>query len=126
MAKFKGGTSLHSNGGYIKFTAGPLRDQFVHVVIAEAMLGRKLRDDEHVHHKDGNVRNPHHSNLIVLGKDVHNAISNRQYHYLKNFVVRPEAAAWAAYFEITGCTPDEWSVEAYQIPQANSCQNLPA
>lgn len=101
MAAFKGGTSTHSNGGYLKVTAGPCRDMLVHVLIAEGMLGRKLRKDEHVHHKDGNVRNPAWTNLIVLGKDIHNAVSNRQYWYLKQKYSR-ERAAWQAYFDITG------------------------
>jgi hypothetical protein len=74
MPPFKHGTMQHDNGGYPRLTCGPCRRQYVHVLVAEGMLGRKLRKDEHVHHKDGDTRNPHWSNLIVLGKDVHNVL----------------------------------------------------
>lgn len=104
MAAFAGGTSTHSNGGYIKFTAGPLRNKLAHVEIAEAMLGRELRDDETVHHKDGNTKNPHWRNLKVIDVNTHNAVSNRQYWYLKQKFSR-EDAAWRAYFDITGEEP---------------------
>jgi len=101
MAPFKGGVSLHSNGGYLKITAGPCRNKLVHILVAEAVLGRKLRKDEHVHHKDGDVRNPVWTNLIVLGVEIHNAVSNRQYWYLKQKYSREEAA-WKAYYDVTG------------------------
>lgn len=101
MPAFSGGVSQHSNGGYLKITAGPLRNKLVHVVVAEAMLGRPLRPDERVHHKDGNVKNPHPTNLVVLDVTVHNAVSNRQYWYLKQKYSREEAA-WRAYFDVTG------------------------
>lgn len=115
MPPFSGGVSLHSNGGYLKITAGPQRDVLVHILVAEAMLGRKLRKDEHVHHKDGNERNPHWTNLIVLGKDVHNAVSNRQYWYLKQKFAR-EDAAWKAFFDVTGQTPDEaWTEQLRRV-----------
>lgn len=105
MPKFKGGTSVHSNGGYLKVTAGRCRDQLVHIMVAEAMLGRKLRKDEHVHHKDGDVKNPVWTNLIVMDGSVHNAVSRRQYWYLKQKLSREEAA-WRAYFDVTGKTYD--------------------
>jgi hypothetical protein len=79
------------------------------------MLGRKLRKDEHVHHKDGNTRNPDRSNLIVLGKDIHNAVSNRQYWYLKQKETR-EAAAWKAFFDVTGTSYDDYGTSI--IPDA--------
>lgn len=106
MPRFKGGVSHHSNGGYLKITAGPLRNMLVHIVVAEGMLGRKLRKDEHVHHINGDVKDPRWSNLLVLGEEVHNAVSNRQYWYLKQKYSR-ERAAWWAYFVVTGETPEE-------------------
>lgn len=39
---------------------------YFHRVVAENMLGRKLRPGECVHHKDGNKRNNNPSNLIVF------------------------------------------------------------
>lgn len=112
-AEFKGGVSVHSNGGYLKITSGPLRDKLVHTVVAEGMLGRPLRDDEHVHHKDGDTKNPHWTNLLVVGRDVHNAVSNRQYWYLKQGY-RREDAAWRAFFDVTGQTYQEWQDESFE------------
>lgn len=37
-----------------------------HRVVAEEMLGRRLRSDEHVHHKDGNKQNNDSENLEVM------------------------------------------------------------
>jgi hypothetical protein len=109
MPPFRHGTMPHENGGYPRLTCGPCRSQYVHVLVAEGMLGRKLRKDEHVHHKDGDTRNPHWSNLIVLGKDIHNAVSNRQYWYLKQKETREEAA-WKAFFDVTGETYAQYEV----------------
>lgn len=82
-------------------SCGPQVNKFVHVLVAEAMLGRKLRKDEHVHHKDGNVKNPCWTNLLVIDAKTHNAVSIRQYWYLKQKFSR-EDAAWRAYFDVTG------------------------
>lgn len=97
---FKTGvTPEHKPGGYPRMSCGPQVNKFVHVLVAEAMLGRELRDDEHVHHKDGDVKNPHPSNLVVLKDSVHNAVSNRQRWYLKQKFSREEAA-YLAYFDV--------------------------
>lgn len=120
MPEFQGGVSQHSNGGYLKITAGPLRDKLVHVIVAEAKLGRALRKDEHVHHKDGDVRNPHPNNLLVLGESIHNAVSNRQYWYLKQKYAREEAA-WRAFLDVTGKTYEEWQDDSFDpeyLPRA--------
>ena len=50
-ARWKGGTGLNGKG-YPRIWAGPLRGQYLHRVVAEAMLGRELRPDEEVHHRD--------------------------------------------------------------------------
>lgn len=123
MAKFSGGVSRHSNGGYLKITAGPLRNKLVHVLVAEGMLGRKLKRDEHVHHKDGDVRNPAPDNLIVLGEAIHNAVSNRQYWYLKQKYSREEAA-WKAFFDVTGSTYDSYMNHSQSTE--DSCAACPA
>lgn len=86
---------------------GPQRNKFVHILVAEAMLRRPLRKDEHVHHKDGNTKNPAWGNLLILGEAVHGAVSNRQYHYLKQ-KYSAEAAAYWAYFDVTGETYAEY------------------
>lgn len=42
-----------------------------HRVIGEAIAGRRLRTDEHVHHIDGNKQNNDPSNLMVLSAEDH-------------------------------------------------------
>lgn len=83
MPAFSGGVSVDKKG-YLVIKAGPHRHKRVHILIAEAMLGRPLRPDEDVNHKDGNKLNCEWTNLEVLGKDVHGAVSNRQKWFLKN------------------------------------------
>jgi hypothetical protein len=107
MPPFSGGVIEHGKGGYLRISAGPLRNSYVHIIVAQAKIGRELRRDEHVHHVDGNERNPHPDNLLVLGEDVHNAVSRKQYWYLKQKYSREEAA-WAAFFDVTGKTPTEF------------------
>jgi hypothetical protein len=99
---FKTGvTPEHKPGGYPRMSCGPQVNKFVHILVAEAALGRLLKKDEHVHHKDGDVKNPHWSNLLVMKDTIHNAVSIRQYWYLKQKFSR-EDAAWKAYFDVTG------------------------
>lgn len=74
--KFKGGvvvnyTNRGVKGGprtpYLRISAGPLRGKYVHVLVAEAMLGRPLDPDrEEVDHLDGNGLNPVFTNLQVV------------------------------------------------------------
>lgn len=51
---------------YLRFCAGPKRGRYVHQEIAEAMLGRPLREGEAVDHRDGNGLNPACWNLRVM------------------------------------------------------------
>jgi hypothetical protein len=66
---FSGGVaenSMHSDIKYLRMKSGPQRDQYVHVLIAEAKIGRKLEPDETVEHLDGNGLNVDPGNLIVV------------------------------------------------------------
>lgn len=51
---------------YIRLSAGPLRNKYVHKFVAEAMLGRVLKEDECVDHRDRNGLNPAPWNLRVV------------------------------------------------------------
>jgi hypothetical protein len=41
-----------NSDGYLQITAGPLRGVYVHRLVLEAKLGRKLEPDEEAHHKN--------------------------------------------------------------------------
>ena len=57
-----------------------------HRVVAEAMLGRKLRSDEVVHHIDGNKRNNDPSNLQVMTRSEHARMHTLEYYEKKRKV----------------------------------------
>lgn len=72
--RFKHGVGInrtHKNGKvarYLRISAGPLRGKYVHTLIMEAKLGRKLRKDETVEHRDGNGLNCAIRNLTVVSR----------------------------------------------------------
>jgi hypothetical protein len=105
---FNGGVSTDSKQ-YLVIKAGLLRDKRVHVLVAEAMLRRELLPSENIHHKDGDKKNPHWTNLIVVDVRVHGAVSKRQHWYLKQ-KFSAEEAAWRAFFDVTGKTYAEVDV----------------
>lgn len=74
---WRGGRSVASNG-YVLIRVGvdhPLADvrgyAYEHRLVAFAKLGRMLRDDEVVHHKDGNKQNNDWANVEVLTHHEH-------------------------------------------------------
>jgi hypothetical protein len=97
-AHFKGGTRVDSKG-YLVIKAGPHRDVRVATLVLEAKLGRKLRKDEDVHHKNGDKLDMGEcgDNLEALGHAEHGAVSIKQRMFLK---LREEEArkAWEAEF----------------------------
>lgn len=65
---------------YLRISAGPQRDRYVHQLVAEATLGRPLREDEEVDHEDGNTLNNDWRNLVVRTVDEHARITRRRAH----------------------------------------------
>ncbi len=57
--------------GYFEITRGPNKGRLQHVVIMEEHIGRKIRVDECVHHKDGQRDNNALSNLELLSRSEH-------------------------------------------------------
>ena len=104
MAKFQGGISIDHHG-YLVIKAGPLRDTRVHILVAEAKLGRKLTKDEDVHHRNLDKKDPRPENLLILGKADHGAVSNRQHWFLKNRDMK-ELALYQQWIEQGGVRPD--------------------
>lgn len=95
-----GGTYVDSEG-YIAICAGPLRGMRLHVLVAIAKFGaaKVSRKDRVVHHKDGNKLNPHPDNLELKTESEHNAVSAKQYWYLKKYVWPKEKEEWDTYFQ---------------------------
>ena len=120
---FSGGVRIDQKE-YLVIKAGPCRDVRVHILVAEAKLGRKLRKNEHVHHKDGNTRNPHWTNLLVINDGLHGIVSNKQRWYLKQKFNREEAA-WHAFFDATGKTYDEYE-STYEVDTSFDTEKLDA
>ena len=83
MPRLRNGHTLKTTKGYPRFTAGPLRGQYIHRVVAEALLGRKLKKDEQVDHRDHNKLNCRFDNLIIRGEIDHGWVSARQAWYMK-------------------------------------------
>ena len=52
----------------------------VHKAVAENKIGRKLRDDEVVHHKDGDKTNFRKENLRVTSRSHHSKLHSK-FHY---------------------------------------------
>jgi hypothetical protein len=64
------GQGTITRSGYKAITINGKRI-FEHRHIMEQYLGRKLRDDEIVHHKDENKINNHLSNLVIVSRSDH-------------------------------------------------------
>lgn len=83
MRMRKKGTTIHSKG-YPRVTCGPLRHQYVHRVVAAALVGRPLTKDEEVHHTDSDKKNFWFTNLYVLGTKDHSWVSSKQAWFMRN------------------------------------------
>ena len=57
--------------GYLEITRGENKGRGQHVVIAEQQIGRPIKKNEAVHHKDGNRGNNNASNLQVMTRSEH-------------------------------------------------------
>lgn len=95
--KFSGGTRVDAKG-YLVIKAGPQRDRRVHEIIAEAMLGRELKRDEQVHHKDENKLNNDWRNLQILTEKEHGAVSAKQAWYFKEHDIKSQRE-WDEWFD---------------------------
>jgi hypothetical protein len=67
LATFKNGTCINNCNDkerkYLRITAGPQRGRYVHDLILEAKIGRRLLPHETAEHSDGNGLNNDPSNI---------------------------------------------------------------
>jgi hypothetical protein len=66
-AAYVDGVKRGHSDGYLRDSL----DRYIHRVVMEEHIGRPLRNDEHVHHKDGDVTNNDISNLRILSNSKH-------------------------------------------------------
>lgn len=80
---WKGGRRIASNG-YIEIKVenypklNKRRYVYEHVYVAEKKIGRLLRENEVVHHIDRNKTNNHPDNLMVLTKEEHSKLHQKE------------------------------------------------
>ena len=74
--RWKGGVAVQN--GYLRISAGPLRGQYVHILVMEGKLGGPIPEGKEVHHKDEDKLNPRHENLELIDKIPHRSLSARQ------------------------------------------------
>lgn len=71
------GFSVKPNG-YIEHTRGEHKGRSVHVVRMEERIGRRLLDDEVVHHIDGDKTNNNMNNLALMTRPAHTRLHRRE------------------------------------------------
>lgn len=69
---WKGGRRVRTDGYVMVWT--PEGDVLEHRLVMSQVLGRALRPDEVVHHRDGDKQNNHPSNLEVMSQSDHAAL----------------------------------------------------
>jgi hypothetical protein len=88
------GMTCKTTKGYPRVTAGPLRHQYVHRIVAAAIIGRDLKKDEQVDHRDRNRLNFHFSNLIVRGEKDHGWVSAKQAYFMDHIKEVADKKEW--------------------------------
>lgn len=61
----------YKTDGYVEYTRGPNKGRLVHVVLMEQHIGRSLRRNEVVHHRDENKHNNDLDNLELMTRSAH-------------------------------------------------------
>ena len=64
--------------GYLEYTRGKNKFRSVHVVTVENQIGRRIRKNEVVHHKDQNKLNNDISNLELMTRSEHASIHGKE------------------------------------------------
>lgn len=86
--RLDGGVTTKTTKGYPRCTAGPHRHKYLHRMIAAAMLGRELKDDEQVNHKNRNKLDFGFANLFILGSKDHGWVTAKQAWYMKELDIK--------------------------------------
>ena len=73
------------NNGYYRFTD---TNKLVHRWVAEKSIGRKLKPNEIIHHKDGNKRNNSINNLVIFSSQEQHESLHMKRSIIKIFLPR--------------------------------------
>lgn len=68
-SNWKGGVSM--SRGYLIHSSGEHAHRFVHVVLAEKILGRRLKRSECVHHINGDKQDNRNENFLICSRSYH-------------------------------------------------------
>lgn len=90
------GVTAKTTKSYLRITAGPCRHEYVHRIVAAAMLGRELKPDEQVH-SNSNTLDPRFTNLFILGERDHSWVSNKQAWYMKHIKEPADKKEWETF-----------------------------
>jgi HNH endonuclease len=112
----KNGTTHKTTKGYLRVTAGPCRHAYVHRIVAAAWIGRELKKDEQVHHRNGDRLDPRHTNLFILGESDHSWVSAKQAWFMQNIYEPAEKREWDEFMEDQA----EQQVQAVTLSKADN------
>jgi len=68
---WRGGKKIRQNGAGVLILVGSRKYRDEHVLIAERVLGRKLKEGELVHHINGNPQDNRNANLLICSRSFH-------------------------------------------------------
>ena len=94
------GTTI-TKKGYIRITAGPQRNMYLHRLLGAFKVGRPLKPDEDVHHRNGKKLDFGYDNLHVMGHSEHGCVSAKQHFYVKEHDIKLKNE-WDVFFDEEG------------------------
>jgi len=84
--------------GYMRITAGPYRNVYLHRLLGAFKMGRPLTKDEDVHHENGDKLDFGFDNIKVMGHREHGCVSAKQHHYVKEHDIHMKNE-WDQFFD---------------------------
>lgn len=99
MANRGSGTTAKTTKGYLRITAGPCRNEYVHRIVAAAIMGRELKSEEQVHHRNADKLDPRPGNLLILGERDHGWVSAKQAYFMTHIKEPMDKAEWESFMD---------------------------
>jgi HNH endonuclease len=99
VIELKFGVTHKTTKKYLRITAGPCRNEYVHRIVAAALLGRELKRDEQVHHRNNDKLDPRHWNLLVVGEKDHGWVSSLQAYFMEHIKEPADKREWDEFMD---------------------------